>query len=151
MSLPEYDERLNNRRDVFRSDALSEQFRSYPCTVKTECPHISTVPKSKIPVETTYDPKALAGMGVNNGVLEYQFTSMQDMSFCGTPLADEDKLRYGQAASRDCAACPCLSGQSPDALSAQTLSRDCDYGFARTFSSIFGPTSGNRNAMNRWG
>ena len=151
MSLPEYEERIDNRRDVFRADALTTRFRGYPCKVQTDCPHVSAVPKTKMPIETSYDPKALYGMGVNNGVLEYQFTSMPDMPFCGVPLAAEDKLHYGQAAQRDCAACPCLNGQCPTSLSSETLDRDCNYGFARTFSSIFGPSSGNRYAMNRWG
>ena len=135
--------------DIFRSDALTTRFGGYPCTVNIPCTYPNSTAFQNAPTSgTSIDPKGDIGMGVNNDILNYQFLSMQDSSFCGVPLTSEKGQILGADTPANCAACPCQKGT---VMGDDTLNSGCDYGFARTMSSIMGPNAGNKNGLNRWG
>lgn len=82
------------------------------------------------------------GVGVNDKILQYQFSSFQNPSICGVFL---DGTNYNP----NCEKCPCQD------MGLNSFSKNfgqCDYfGAARDHASIMGPTSGGMYLNQRWG
>lgn len=131
----------NTREDIFRQDALSTRFHSFPCKVEFPCPLNS--PTFTAPAMGPVDPKGVIGMATNNDILHYQFMNTQDIAFCGVPLASQPQVDPTLSVA-NCSTCPCSSAAIKE-------SETCNYGFARNHASIMGPFSGNRKAGSRWG
>lgn len=148
-----YDSRNQYSRDMFSQFAYMDRFSGFPCTVGFPCGQMQ-VPAgvqglNTTSGETAIDPKNQLGIATNNGILDYQFSSTQSVPYCGVPLDREQNAGFGVQPAPDCKACPCTL--SNDLQTEKALNSGCDFGFARTFGSIFGPNGGNRNGLNRWG
>lgn len=142
--------------DVFRPDALISRFGIYDSTATLPCnyeaPRVANAAVPMGPIccsDGVSDGANILGIGVNNAMLNYQFGSSMNVPFCGIPIHNDKCAIKGSPTPYDCNACPC---RPPGCASLNgTVPPTCDYGFARTHSSIFGPNSGNRNGNVRWG
>jgi hypothetical protein len=86
------------------------------------------------------------GIGVNTGILDYQFGSLMDAAFCGVPM--NASCAPNAPYATDCAKCPCQRLGCNNVAGPEGC---CDYGFARTHTSAFGPNGGNRYGNIKWG
>ena len=158
MSLPTspyllYDNQHPNDRDAFGSDALIKRFGYFPKCVKYPCdykPVNATNPTYVVspPCCPEMSDVDVLGIGSNQGILGYQFGSSLDVPFCGVPIQHTCGMIQGAPTPTNCAKCPCQT------MGCSNLGNDtkcCDYGFARTPSSVFGPNGGNRYGNIKWG
>jgi len=144
-----YDNQHSQVHDVFDRDALMKRYGkygsvAYPCASEQ-------VPASAVAPQYVVSPPCCPGMsgqdvlgiGVNNGILDYQFGSSMSVPFCGSVVGP-----CGTQNIPDCKQCPC---QRQTCATLNNPSAQCDYGFARNRCSAFGPTGGNRNGNLKWG
>lgn len=89
------------------------------------------------------------GVGTNDKILQYQFNSFANPSYCGVSLDNQCNVPLGTPFQQDCAKCPC---QEMGCASFGKNNGCCDYfGAARNHASIMGPSGGNRYLNQRWG
>uniref|UniRef100_A0A6C0BMQ8 Uncharacterized protein n=1 Tax=viral metagenome TaxID=1070528 RepID=A0A6C0BMQ8_9ZZZZ len=144
-----YDNQFSQGRDAFNKDALMKRFGKYE-TVRFPCAN-DQVPASAMAPQYVVSPPCcpdmagqdVLGIGVNTGILDYQFGSQMSPAFCGSVVGP-----CGTQSTTDCEKCPC---QTQTCSTLGKLNAECDYGYARNRCSAFGPTGGNRNGNLKWG
>ncbi len=124
------------------------------CQMEAMCPYQATAPVlPSYPItECCNDPSTL-GIGVNQGILDYTFSSMLNVPFCGTQLPSSYNTQaLGLALPYDCEKCPCaVANHSCGYPNSRVNTSGCDYGFGRDPYSFQSPTGGNRSGSIRWG
>lgn len=158
MSLPTspyllFDNQYGMGHDSFEQDAFMKRFGDFPACVKFPCdykPVNASNPAFIVspPCCPQMADTDVLGIGTNQGVLNYQFGSSLDVPFCGVPMQNTCNMVQGAPTPTNCGMCPC---QTPSCQNLGQNTGCCDYGFARTPSSIFGPNGGNRYGNIKWG
>lgn len=145
-----YDNQQTVNREPFNNLALHTRFGEYAPTAKIDCsftPINASNPATVVsaPCAPELSEQDMLGIGHNNGILEYQFGSSMNVPFCGVPLSAHcsDPCAYGLPVSTDCKKCPCSNAAGGQEA--------CNYGFARSPGSAFGPSGGNRYGNLKWG
>jgi hypothetical protein len=160
MSLPTtpyllYDNQYPMDHDAFGPDALTKRFGYYAPCVKYPCkynPVDASNPDYIVspPCCPEMAGVDVLGIGTNQGVLDYQFGSSMDVPFCGVPMQNTCHMMPGAPTPTNCEKCPCTKMGCHN-VGGKGSPKCCDYGFARTHSSVFGPNGGNRYGNMKWG
>lgn len=140
------------RQDPFNQHALEKRFKKVATNTRLPCDYPPVaVPNPRLDVSPPCcaPGKDMLGMGLNTGILDYQFGSSLDVPFCGVPIQPACGPFDPSASTPNCSVCPCRS--STCATLNQPGAPCCNYGFAREHNSAFGPSGGNRYGNVKWG